>query len=112
MEGMSSSRAGRWTKQFQLTVDRVLGDRIRADGAAAADMWSALANVEWHGPEGARVSYSFRSAGDLVAWVREEGGYVEWYCSGEPGVVAPWISDVDDGRLVIGRSVMNESEPI
>jgi hypothetical protein len=82
MVGVSSSRAGRWKKQFELTVDRVLGDRIRADGAYAIAMWSALANVEWHGPEDVSVSYSFRTAGDLVAWVREEGDYLDWYCAG------------------------------
>ncbi len=93
MVGVSSSRAGRWKKQFELTVDRVLGDRIRADGAYAIAMWSALANVEWHGPEDVSVSYSFRTAGDLVAWVREEGDYLDWYCAGPVAVVAPWIEE-------------------
>lgn len=93
LEGVPSSRAARCTKQFELTVDRVLGDRIRADGAAAVDMWSSLANIEWTGPEGGKVNYSFREAGDLVAWVREEGGYIDWYCSGPVGVVSAWIEE-------------------
>lgn len=88
-----STRTRRWPKAFELIVDRVLGERIRADGAAAVDMWSSLANVEWRELEGARVSYSFRAAGDLVAWVREEGDYIDWYCSGPVSVVAPWIEE-------------------
>ena len=83
----------RWKKQFQLTVDRALGDRIRADEAAAIEMWSSLANIDWVGPEGAKVSYSFREAGGLVAWVREEGDYIDWYCSGPFGVVSAWIEE-------------------
>jgi len=92
-EGVPSSRVFQPYKQFEAAVDRLLGDRIRSDGACGVDLWSALADIEWHGPDGAVVSYSFRRAGDLVAWVREEGDYIEWYCSGGPGLVAAWISD-------------------
>lgn len=91
--GVPSSRVGRWRKQFELTVDRVLGERIRADGANALALWSALANVEWHRPVGACVSYSLRSAGDLVAWVREEGDYSDWFCAEPVAVVARWIEE-------------------
>lgn len=45
---------------------------MRADGACGVDLWSALANVRWHASHGAVVSYSFREAATLVAWVREE----------------------------------------
>ncbi|WP_336972999.1 hypothetical protein [Sphingobium aromaticiconvertens] len=72
-------------KQFEAAVDRAVGDRVRFDGACGADLWSALTNVDWHGPDGQIVSYSFRTAGDLVAWVREEGDYIEWFCGDEPG---------------------------
>jgi hypothetical protein len=39
------------------------------------------------------ISCSFRRVGELVAWVREDGDGVDWYCSGEPAVVADLISD-------------------
>lgn len=91
-EGVPSSRAYRPRKQFEAAVDRAVGDQVRSDGACGVDLWCALANVEWHGPDGEIVSYTFRGAGSLVAWVREEGDYIEWYDSGEPGVVASWIS--------------------
>src|SRR5690606_15756471 len=36
----ASSRCFRDRKRFELTVDRVLGDRIRSDSSAAQAMWS------------------------------------------------------------------------
>ncbi|MFT4053850.1 MAG: hypothetical protein QM681_05045 [Novosphingobium sp.] len=66
---------------------------MRTDGACGVDLWSSLANIRWQGPNGAVVSYSFREADCLVAWVREEGDHIQWYCSGPPGEVAPWISE-------------------
>ncbi len=92
-EGISSSRVHRPYKAFEIIVDRVLGDRVRADGGCGVDLWCALANVEWRSPDGFTVSYSFRRAGELVAWVREEGDEMDWYCSDAPAVVADWISD-------------------
>lgn len=91
--GVASPRRHRFRKLFELTVERELGERIRADGAEAVAMWSALANVEWHHAGGGVVSYSFRSAGDLVAWLREDGDYLDWYCSGEPGLVSVAIAE-------------------
>ena len=92
-EGVPSSRVHHPYKAFGTTVDRVLGDRVRADGACGIDLWCALANVEWRNPDGHMISCSFRRAGELVAWVREDGDGMDWYCSGEPAVVADWISD-------------------
>ncbi|MCJ2188599.1 hypothetical protein [Novosphingobium beihaiensis] len=76
---------------FELAVDRLVGDRIRADGHAAVELWSAIANIEWTAPDGGTVSYSLRGAGEMVAWIREEGNYLDWYCSGPSGHVALWI---------------------
>lgn len=79
---------------FEQTVDRVLGERVRASEEDAVALWCALANVDWHGPDGASVGYSFRAAGDLVAALRKDEGdytYMRYYCAGPHGVVAGWI---------------------
>lgn len=91
VSGQPSSRLYRPYKRFEAVLDRVLGDRVRADGACGVDLWCALANIDWHGPNGETVSYGFRRAGDLVAWIREEGDGLTWYGSGTPGEVAGWI---------------------
>lgn len=67
LSGVPSARPYRGRKLFELTIEHVFGARVRKDGAAAIDLWSALAGVEWHGPDDAIVCYSFRAAGDLVA---------------------------------------------
>ena len=91
--GVSSARTGRARKVFEAQLDAALGERIRADGACACDLWSALAGVEWHGPAGEVVRYSFREAGGVVAWVREEGDYIDWFCGDLSGQVSDWISN-------------------
>lgn len=90
-QGQPSSRVYRPYKAFEIILDRVLGERVRADGACAVDLWCALANIRWSGPDGMDVSYGFRRAGEVVSWVREEEDYLTWYYSGEPGYVAAWI---------------------
>jgi hypothetical protein len=69
-EGEASDRAYRFYKVFEAVIDQVVGDRVRADGACGVDLWCALANVEWRGPDEEKVSYPFRRAGEVVAWVR------------------------------------------
>ena len=93
-QGQPSSRAYRPSKAFEAVLDRLLGEQVRADGACGVDLWCALTNTRWFGPDGVEVSYGFRRAGHAVAWVREEGDDLTWYCSGEPGQVAQWIEEV------------------
>lgn len=75
-------------------VERVLGAEIQADTSLAPELWSALANVRWHHADHGEVGYSFRAAGQFVAWVWEDGDCLDWYCSGEPGVVSARIGEV------------------
>jgi hypothetical protein len=89
--GLPSSRQFRPYKLFEAALDHAVGDQVRKDGAYAVDLWSALANIVWNGPGGLSVTYGFRHASEIVAWVREDNSAVQWLNAGPPGVVAPWI---------------------
>lgn len=91
--GVASKRSRRAFKEFEAAIDRAVGERVRADGTYGFDLYSALTCIQWRSSNGAVVSYTFREAGELVAWVREEGGYIDWYSSGPEGKVAPWIAE-------------------
>ena len=83
--------------EFAQALNRSCGDRIRASDDDARAAWGALSNVDWsrevNGNKDAMASYSFRAAGDLIASIRGNGHYMDWYCSHPYGNVAGWIGD-------------------
>lgn len=91
------------SERFERDLQEGLGDSIHDDDVAE-ELWSALANVEWYHPESHDTAgYSFRGAGGLIAQLRDEGNYMDWYCCARDGVVSNniarvlkkrgWISD-------------------
>lgn len=83
-----------------------LCDHVKHDFVFAQNLYAALCNMRWkhedeQDPE--RLwSCSWRYAGDVIATIREEGNYMDWYCSGSmdndegfvnEGVLVPMVID-------------------
>ena len=62
--------------------------RVREDRIYAQNLYAALCNTEWQEQDAWEVlrdrtwSCSWRGAGGIVADIRGEGDYMDWYCSG------------------------------
>jgi len=73
-------------------LEAAFGDRIREEEVFPCEVWSALCNTDWIDPAGEAHSYSFREAGGVIAELRGEGTYDDWYCCTTPGIVTPEIA--------------------
>jgi len=80
-------------KEFEKSIKKMLGVLIRNNDKVCVELWSALANVDWYHPEKhLEASYSFRAAGGLIAEIKGEGDYMDWYCSGPYAEVSDRIA--------------------
>ena len=63
-------------------------DKIRGDDAYAQNFYAALCNQSWRENNAWEIlrdhtwSVSWRTAGAIVADIRGEGDYLDWYCTG------------------------------
>lgn len=75
---------------------RTLTERVRADDAFAHELYGALCNMRWRrrDGDGEPISMSWRYAGGVVSHLACKGGcYLDYYCSGNEGVVSARIRD-------------------
>ena len=78
--------------QFEQDLTDALGVAMARDGVLCARVWGSLANMQWqHTFSEDLVAYSWRSAGALIAEIRGEGDYMDWYMSGPAGEVHPHV---------------------
>lgn len=74
--------------ETDLLSSRRMTELAQASDLFAGLLYAALCNTEWrHVQTGARWSCSFRDAGDVVASLRGNESYLDWYCWGFEGTV-------------------------
>jgi hypothetical protein len=112
----------KWQKnnmQYDLRSSKELCDKVKESDNYAQNLYAAMCNMTWQSREfwqelkGEVWSCSWRSAGGIVADMREQGDYIDWYCSGigneELGNgLSGTIPDITDGRNYVPEGVVTE----
>ena len=90
-----------WQKdnlEYDLRSNKWICDKTKSTKTYAQNLYAALCNQDWQRNEvwpllkDQRWSCSWRHAGGIVADMREEGDYIDWYCSGMQGEPdADWV---------------------
>jgi len=74
--------------EYDLRSTQWICDKAKAREEYAQNIYAALCNQDWQRNDvwpllaGQTYSCSWRYAGGIVADMREEGDYIDWYCSG------------------------------
>ena len=80
-----------WQKnnmEYDLRSSKELCDKVKASDTYAQNLYAAMCNMTWQSREfwqelkGETWSCSWRHSGGIVADMREQGDYINWYCSG------------------------------
>ncbi len=93
-----------------LTTDWML-EKVRSSESYAQNLYSAMCNNDFikiavipilrQNPKKDYWSASWRYAGGIVADMRQEGDYIDWYCSGIRGGMS-YDDDIKDGFVPEG----------
>jgi hypothetical protein len=91
--------------EYDLRTTQWILDKVRGDSIYAQHVYAALCNVTWQKMEvwlllkNDTWSCSWRHAGGIVADMRGEGDYIDWYCSGSGMAVGFDLAKYGDGWL-------------
>jgi hypothetical protein len=88
--------------EYDLRSTQWICNKAKASDAYAQNIYAALCNQDWQKNEvwpllkGEHWGCSWRYAGGIVADMREEGDYIDWYCSGiRGGASEAELADMD-----------------
>jgi len=105
-------RDAEWQKnnlEYDLRSTPWVCDKVKNSDAYAQHLYSALCNQNWQKQEVWAVlkdetwGCSWRYAGGIIADMREEGDYLDWYCSGIGGGLGNGDEDGSRGYLGEGN---------
>lgn len=97
-----------------VTTDWILA-KVRASKSYAQNLYAAICNNDftkremWPILKEEKWGASWRSAGGIVADMRQEGDYIDWYCSGIGGQNAEYTSEETDQQWQARTSYVPES---
>jgi hypothetical protein len=88
-----------------LTTDWIL-EKVRSSDSYAQNLYAAMCNNDfikrdlWPILKEEKWGASWRYAGGIIADMRQEGDYIDWYCSGMGGLAT---HDVEEGEKYMTR---------
>jgi hypothetical protein len=94
-----------WQKnnmEYDLRSSKELCDKVKASDSYAQNLYAAMCNMTWQSREfwqelkGEVWSCSWRHSGGIIADMREEGDYIDWYCSGMGGLSTYDLKEGDE----------------
>lgn len=94
-------------RDFEEDLKQLFGDEIKNNDDLCKSVWCALAGIIWRNDDGEEFSATFRYAGSLIASIRGDGGYMDWYCSGPHETVS---DEIADGLLSVGWTPHSHEE--
>lgn len=74
--------------EYDLRTDETILKKVRESDSYAQNLYAALCNVDWRKRElwnelnDHTWHCSWRHAGGIIADMRQQGDYIDWYCSG------------------------------
>ena len=80
-----------WQKnnmEYDLRSSKELCNKVKESDNYAQNLYAAMCNMDWQSREfwqelkGETWSCSWRHSGGIIADMREQGDYIDWYCSG------------------------------
>ena len=90
-----------------------LVSKIKSREDYAQNLYAAFCNMRWQKTEVMSIlkdelwSVSWRAAGGVVAELRGQGDYLDWYCSGMGGLA--WYETDDEGQWLADKKYVPET---
>ena len=87
-ENMSNPEWQKANMEYDLRSTDWILEKVRASESYAQNLYAAMCNNDfvkremWHILKEEKWSCSWRHAGGIIADMRQEGDYIDWYCSG------------------------------
>lgn len=91
-ENMSNPAWQKDNLEYDLRSTDWILEKVRASESYAQNLYAAMCNMQFQKLDVIPIlkeqlwSASWRSAGGIVADMREDGDYIDWYCSGMGGL--------------------------
>lgn len=116
-QDMANLEDPNWQKdnmEYDLRSTKWICDKVKASESYAQNLYASMCNNDFQKLDvmpilkDQRWSCSWRHAGGIIADMREEGDYIDWYCSGIGSDDKGYGLDSSDGGDYVPESVVTD----